>query len=92
MIENKGLGGKRINPMKLSFTNSELIKIHKLGTSCNMKPAKLLHLIITRCLDDSLFVDGLQNEFNVNSEYKIYLVNKGGLIEYVIRGRFNELG
>lgn len=87
MIEEKGLGNKRVNAIKLSLTNRENGNLSKLATALNKRPAELAREILFLCLEDSLFVDQLQKNYCTQSAYKVRMVNKGGNIYFVLTGR-----
>ena len=82
MIEEKGLGNKKINRVNVSLSNDYSKKLNLLSTSCNMKPTTLAGLILERCLDDSLFIARLQKEFCLYPTYKVLPIQNDGQIVY----------
>ncbi len=87
MIEGKGLGGKKVNRVGVSLTNKYDNKLQRLATACNMKPTTLAGMLIEKSLDNAQLVNELQKEYCTQSAYKVVLVNNGGEINYVLRGR-----
>lgn len=83
MIEGKGLGGKRINRLKVSLTNKEENDLIKLATACGMKKSELAYKILTDHLYDSLYINQLQREYCTQSAYKVVMVNK----QFILSGR-----
>lgn len=86
MIDNRGLGGKRVCPVKVRITNETNSKLNKLATACNMPPATLAAMLIKRSLDDHMTVMDLQKEHNVHPVYRVMPVNINGKLEYMFRG------
>ncbi|MCM3618766.1 hypothetical protein M3936_14340 [Sutcliffiella horikoshii] len=88
MIEGKGLGGKKINRVGVSLSNSYHKKLNRLAVSCNKKPTSLAGLILERCLDDALMVEQLQNEFGVYETYRVLPVKKHDApdVTYMMKG------
>ncbi|WP_342515397.1 hypothetical protein [Sutcliffiella sp. FSL R7-0096] len=76
MIEDKGLGNKKINRVGISLSNSYLKKLNMLSTACQMRPTTLAGLILERCLDDEAMVEKLQNEFGVYEAYRVLPLKK----------------
>jgi hypothetical protein len=87
MIEERGLGGKRINRVNVSLTNMYDSKLHRLATACNMKPTTLAGLILETSLDDVQVVNKLQDEYCTQRAYKVVLVQRNGVIHYTLTGR-----
>lgn len=87
MIEEKGLGGKKVNRVGISLSNHYDGKLRKLATACNMKPTPLAGLIVEMCLDDPVFVAKLQKEYCTQSSYRVIPINNGKKIEFVLGGR-----
>lgn len=71
MIEEKGLGNKRVNRINLSITNGYTNKLNRLAIACNMRPTSLACLILERCLDDQELVRNLQRELNIHNAYVV---------------------
>jgi hypothetical protein len=86
VIEGKGLGDKKVNRVGMSLSNHYLGNLKKLSKSCEMRPTSLTGLIVEMCLDDPVFVEKLQNEFNKYTAYRVRLVKnyKTGRIDYVL--------
>jgi hypothetical protein len=83
MIEGKGLGGKRVNPRKVSLTNKEDSDLCKLATACGIPPTKLLWYFARRCLYDPIIMNEFQKEYCKQKAYRVILING----EYVLSGR-----
>jgi hypothetical protein len=88
MIEGKGLGGKKVNRVGVSLSNSYHNKLNRLATACNMKPTSLSGLLIEMCLDNPELIEKLQDEYNTQSLYRVVPFQKytDGEVEYVIKG------
>ncbi|WP_339147619.1 hypothetical protein [Sutcliffiella sp. BMC8] len=88
MIEGKGLGGKKINRVGVSLSNSYQMKLNRLSIACNKKPTTLAGLILERCLDDAWVVEQLQNEFGVYEAYRVLPVKKHDALDvaYMLKG------
>jgi hypothetical protein len=87
MIEGKGLGGKKVNRVNVSISNKFSLKLNRLATACNVKPTTLAGKLIERCLNDPGVVSEFQKEYCTQSAYKIVVINNGGELNYVLRGR-----
>jgi hypothetical protein len=87
MIEEKGLGGKRINRTNASLTNKEDGDLRKLATACRMPHTELTWRFIRRCLYDPIIVNEFQNEYCTQKAYKVVLVEQNGAIRYMLTGR-----
>jgi hypothetical protein len=87
MIEEKGLGNKKIVRRSVSLSNEYDSKLMKLATACRMKPASLASLLLETCLDDISLINKLQNEYCTEKAYKIRPVNHNGKIMYTLTGR-----
>jgi hypothetical protein len=87
MIEEKGLGGKKIVRVNVSLTNKEDSKLRRLATACNMKPTTLAGLLIERSLENVRLVVELQKEYCTQSAYKVVLLNNGGELQYTLSRR-----
>jgi hypothetical protein len=83
MIEGKGLGGKRINPRKVSLTNKEDNDLCKLATACNMAPTTLLWHFARKCLYDPIIMNEFQKKYCTQKAYRVVLING----EFVLSGR-----
>lgn len=88
MIEGKGLGGKKINRVGVSLSNSYQKKLNRLAVACHKKPTTLAGLILERCLDDTLMVEQLQNDFGVYEAYRVLPVKKHDAVDvtYLLKG------
>lgn len=88
MIEGKGLGGKKINRVGVSLSNSYQRKLNRLSMACNKKPTTLAGLIVERCLDDAEMVERLQNEFGVYEAYRVMPFKKHDVADviYLLKG------
>nr|WP_309099050.1 hypothetical protein [Fredinandcohnia onubensis] len=89
MIEGKGLGGKKVNRVNISLSNSYELKLNKLATACNIRyPGTLAALLVEMCLDDTKLVSYLQNEYCIQDAYRVIPVQKyhNGDVEYLLKG------
>jgi hypothetical protein len=90
MIEEKGLGGKKVNRVGISISNEYDGKLRKLATACNMKHTTLAGLLVEMSLDNLQLVNNLQNQYCTQKAYKIVFVRNtegNGEIQYVLSGR-----
>jgi hypothetical protein len=87
MINEKGLGGKRINRLNLSITNEDEKNINMLATACGMKPASIAYEIFLRGLNDIQLLNELQKEYCIQSAYRIVFIQHDGRLEYTLAGR-----
>jgi hypothetical protein len=71
MIEEKGLGGKKVVRVNVSLTNKQSLKLNRLAIACNQKPTTLAGLLIERSLDNTDLVAELQKEYCTYSAYKV---------------------
>ena len=90
MIEEKGLGNKKVNRVNLSLSNRNFSKLNKLATACRMKPTQLAGMLLEMSLNDISLVNKLQDEYCLEKAYKIIPVNNNGEIFYTLTGR-NDL-
>lgn len=88
MIEGKGLGGKKINRVNMSISNSYNRKLNRLATACSMKPTTLAARLVELSLDDNKLVSQLQDEYCTQQAYRVIPVKKyhNGEIEYLLKG------
>jgi hypothetical protein len=89
MIEEKGLGNKKVNRVGVSLSNRNDSKLRKLATACNMKHTTLAGLLIEKALNNIQLVHEMQKEYCTQSAYRVLPVNKNGEIEYVLNGRYD---
>jgi hypothetical protein len=87
MIEGKGLGGKRVNRLKLSLTNSDESDLAKLATACNMKKSELGYHMFQYLIHNPEFLNYIQKEYCTQKAYKVVLVNKNGNKQLALTGR-----
>ncbi|MGG3469094.1 hypothetical protein ABES02_16635 [Neobacillus pocheonensis] len=88
MIEEKGLGGKKVHRVNVSLTNRLSLKLNRLATACNMKPTTLAGLLIELSLNIAGLVDKLQKEYCTQTSYRVVIVNNGaGDLVYLLNGR-----
>lgn len=87
MIENKGLGGKKVHRVNVSITNRLSAKLNRLATACNMKPTSLAGFLIEKGLNNVELVNKLQKEYCTQRAYKIVFIHNNGELNYVLRGR-----
>lgn len=87
MIEEKGLGGKKVNRVGISLTNRYDSKLRKLATACGMGHTTLAGLLVEKCLDNAQMVAALQKEYCIQSAYKVVVINNKGELNYVLSGR-----
>lgn len=87
MIEEKGLGGKKINRVNISLDNRENQKLNKLATACNMRPTTLARMLVEISLNDVNLIRKLQDEHGLYNSYKVVPVNNRGQIHYVLQKR-----
>lgn len=87
MIEGKGLGGKKIDRVNLSLSNSYSRKLNRLAAACGMKRTSFASYLLEMCLDDPVLVMKLQNELNKEPAYKVVPVKKYNSteVEYVLQ-------
>lgn len=71
MIERKGLGGKKVNRVNVSLSNSYDTKLKRLATACNMRPTSLASLFIELSLDSTELIASLQDRFNIHNSYRV---------------------
>jgi hypothetical protein len=83
MIEDKGLGGKKVHRVNVSLTNKQSFKLNRLATACNMKPTTLAGLLIEKSLNNVQLINELQKEYCTQKAYRIIIINN----EYVLSGR-----
>lgn len=86
MIEDKGLGNKKINRVNVSLTNRVNKKLNQLAVACNTKPTTLAGLLIEMSLNDPKLIHKLQEQYNIYTPYKVVPVQNKGEIEYIIKG------
>ncbi|PKG22739.1 hypothetical protein [Niallia nealsonii] len=86
MIEDKGLGNKKIKRVNVSLTNKVNYKLNRLATACNVRPTTLAGMLIETCLNDPQIVNRLQDIYNVHTPYKVIPVQNKGEIDFIIRG------
>ncbi|OIK14246.1 hypothetical protein BIV60_12120 [Bacillus sp. MUM 116] len=87
MIEEKGLGNKKINRVGISLSNRNDSKLRKLATACGMGHTTLAGLIIEKSLNNAQMVAELQKEYCIQSAYKVVVINNKGELNYVLSGR-----
>lgn len=87
MIEGKGLGNKRVNPVKLSLTNREKNNLTRLAVSCRKEPAVLAREILMLCLDDETFIKKLQDNYCIQKAYRVVPVRHNGEVYFTLTGR-----
>lgn len=87
MIENKGLGGKKIIRRSVSLSNEYDGKLLKLSTACRSKPASLASYFIEWCLDNIELVNQLQDERCTQKSYRVRAVKHNGKVIYTLTGR-----
>ncbi|CEG28060.1 hypothetical protein [Bacillus sp. B-jedd] len=90
MIEGKGLGGKKVNRVNVSLSNSFNRKLTQLATACNMRPTTLAGVLVERCLDSADVIADLQKEYCLHSAYKIMPVKKGNELVYLLNDNRRE--
>lgn len=71
MIEEKGLGGKKVVRVNVSLTNKESSKLNRLATACNLKPTSLAGMLIEKGLNNADLIAELQKEYCTYSAYKV---------------------
>lgn len=86
MIENRGLGGKRVCRVGINLTNEMNNKLSRLATSCGIPKTTLAALLVERCLDDPVIVSKLQQEFNKHEAYRVLPISVNGETKYMFRG------
>lgn len=87
MIEEKGLGNKKVVRRSVSLSNEYDSKLMKLATACRFKPASLVSYLVERCLDDITLVNELQDHFCTQKAYRVVLVKNNGKVHYTLTGR-----
>jgi hypothetical protein len=90
MIEEKGLGGKKVNRVGISISNEYDSKLRKLATACNMRHTTLAGLLVEMSLDNLELVNKLQNQYCTQKAYKVVFVRNAqgnGEVQYVLSGR-----
>jgi hypothetical protein len=90
LIENKGLGGKRINRYNISLSNHYDKKLNQFAMACNKvkKPTTLAALLVEFCLDNPEIVDLFQKEYSsAGSPYKVVPFKKHDRaeVEYLVK-------
>jgi hypothetical protein len=83
MREGYGLGGKKVNRVGVNLSNQYNIKLNRLATSCNMRPAELAGYIIEQMLDNTSFINRLQDEKNTIRAYRVLPLNSNGKLVYM---------
>jgi hypothetical protein len=87
MIEGKGLGNKKVNRVNVSLSNRNMSKLDRLATACNMKPTTLAGLLIEKAMNDSNYINELQDQYCTQKAYKIIPVNNNGELVFTLTGR-----
>jgi hypothetical protein len=88
MINEKGLGGKRINRLNMSITNEDEKNINMLATACGKRyAATIAYEILSRGLKDISLLNELQKEYCIQSAYRIVFIQHDGRLEYTLTGR-----
>lgn len=75
MIEEKGLGNKKINRVNVSLSNRYFSKLKKLAISCNMKWTQMAGLIIEIFLNDPHLMKKIQDEYCTEPLYRVLPMN-----------------
>lgn len=76
MIEEKGLGNKKINRVNISLSNRYFSKLKKLSISCNMRWTTLSGLIIEMFLNDPRLMKKIQDEYCTEPIYRVLAMNE----------------
>jgi hypothetical protein len=87
MIEEKGLGNKKVNRVNMSLSTHYDTNLRRLATACGMYHTTLAGIILEKCLDSPMLVQELQKEYCIQKAYKVVLVKKDGKIHYMLTGR-----
>ncbi|MCM2535015.1 hypothetical protein NDK43_25075 [Neobacillus pocheonensis] len=87
MIEGKGLGNKKVHRVNVSLTNNQSYKLNRLAAACNMRPTTLAGLLIEKSLNNAELIEELQKEYCTQSSYRLVLLNRGGELHYLLKGR-----
>lgn len=88
MIERKGLGGKKVNRVNISLSNSYESKLKRLAIACNIKPTTLAAHLVEMALDDNRLVSRLQDEYCTQSAYRVipFKQHDSDDIVYLLKG------
>jgi hypothetical protein len=71
MIEEKGLGGKKLNRVGISLSNKYDSKLRMLATACGMGHTTLAGMLVEMCLDNADIVAELQKNRCKYTAYKV---------------------
>jgi hypothetical protein len=71
MIEEKGLGGKKINRVNISLSNRYESNLRRLAVACGIKPTTLAGLLVELSLDNADLIADLQKERCKYAAYKV---------------------
>jgi hypothetical protein len=87
MIEEKGLGGKKVNRVGPSLSNHYDKNLRRLATACNMPHTKLAGEFLEYCLDNEDIFNCFQSKYCTQKAYKLRFVRNKGKVHYVLTGR-----
>jgi hypothetical protein len=71
LIEEKGLGDKRVNRVGISLSNRYHSKLNKLAVACSVKPTTLAGLLVELSLDNADLVAEIQKDRCKYAAYKV---------------------
>jgi len=78
----KKMDEKRGARFSVSVSYDTDTKLEKLATSCEMSKSELVDFVLKSAINSSEYVMKLQNRFNKNDKYRVYLVSENGKIRY----------